>query len=294
MHLSFWLTALLCTQSAAAELNDLERQFILNRAFSKLVMAERLTAGGNFSIQMCAKAMPLLTETMELWAQLSEEAADDDLARYLMGSCLLSNGDYSSALMHFEYIIQKPKSLMLSDARLKLADMYADGKGVARNQERALELYMLADPPCCKDKRHRERAAAEIMLALGSTDMALIQSLLERESAANWLRSLSLRKERNPHPDELLYLGLKALSATKDFSDREELAAYRAISLDVGQALLAKKEPALLPAAFIYLQRAFHKDANQLLDKLDESLPYQIVLPDGSPWSYIDGQFSWP
>ncbi len=253
--------------------------------------AHRLTHGTNFDAAVCAQAVPLLSASITHWATLPEAAREDDYPQLQLGRCLLTAGDAAGAAARFQYILDKPFDFsnvnIISHARLMLADLYAEGRGVARDRERALGLYLLAQPQTWNEQRHRDRAAAELIYALtGGYKGELFHSLLERDVASNWQRSLAVRRERNDNSYELVHLGIRALSSSRyNVGDAQEQAAVRALSLDVGRGLLAWGDFERLPAALVYLQRADADEAAPLLESIEKKLPYRLVMPDGTPWS---------
>lgn len=279
------LMVLHCACPASAQRDNVADE--ARRLFSA---AHSLTNGVNFGVVVCAQAVPLLSASIAHWAKLPETARDDDYPQLQLGRCLLTAGDTAGAAARFQHILDKPFDFgnvnIISHARLMLADLYAEGRGVARDRERALGLYLLAQPQTWDEQRHRDRAAAELVYALtGGNPSALYHSFLERNIASNWQRSLAVRRARNENSYELVRQGIRALSSsTYTVGDAQEQAAVRALSLDVGRGLLAWGGPERLPAALVYLQRADAEQAAPLLDSLEKKLPYRLVMSDGTPW----------
>ncbi|MFZ2266824.1 MAG: hypothetical protein WAV95_04520 [Azonexus sp.] len=253
--------------------------------------AHQLTQGGDFSARICAEAVPLLRASLEQWEKVPAAARDDVYPRLQLGRCEITQGEHALAAGRLRQLLDAPlapgNALLASEARIDLGDLYAAGLGVAPDQEKALGLYLLAQPHTWQAHRHRDRAAAELVYKLnGNRPVELFQFLLERGGApSNWLRSIELRRTGNENRYELVRLEIAALQAASfPSSDQAEAAALQTLLEMAGQGLLDWGDAERLPAAIVYLQRANRPAAQAALQKLEKKLPHRLQLPDGSYW----------
>jgi len=278
------LIVLHCASPAIAQGSDVVEATRLLEAM------HRLTKTFNFDAAVCDEAVPLLSASIALWEKMPETERRDDYEQLQLGLCLLAAEDAAGAAARFQHILDKPfdyrNAKIVDGARLKLADLYAEGRGVALDRVRALGLYLLTQPTDWDDRRHRDRAAAELIYELSGRTSELFYALLERDVASNWRLALTMRIERREYGLGPLRMGIRALSSgIGREGDERELSAVRSISFDVGRGLLDSGNGGHLPAALIYLQRAQANEAAPLLESIEKKLPYRLLMPDGKPWS---------
>jgi len=251
--------------------------------------AHRLTGGGNFSAPVCAQARPLLQASLEQWEKLPAAVRDDVYVRMQLARCEITQGEHAAAAAHLRQLLDAPQQpgnvLLVSEARIDMGDLYAQGLGVAKDEEKALGLYLLARPHTWPAQRHRDRAAAELAYRLnGNHPDALFHMLLERGGApSNWLRSIEVRRANNENHHALVRLQIAAIQAAQfPATDQAEAAAMQRLLEEAGLGLLAWGDAERLPAAIVYLQRAGTPAAQAALQELEKRLPYRLKMPDGS------------
>lgn len=259
--------------------------------------AHQLTRGVDFSAGPCAKASPLLRAALEEWEKLPAAARDDFYPRLQLARCEIAQGEHASAAARLRQLLDAPMApgnvLLVSEARLVLADLYAAGLGIARDEEKALGLYLLAGPNTWPDHRHRDRAAAELVYKLnGNRPSGLFHFLLERGGApSNWLRSLEARRADNENRYDLVRLAITAIQSASFASDEKaEAEALQTLLETAGLGLLSWGDGERLPAAIVYLQRADTPAAQAALEALGKKLPHRLQLPDGSYWGHENDQ----
>lgn len=259
--------------------------------------AHQLTHGVDFSAGPCAKASPLLLAAQEEWEKLPAAARDDFYLRLQLARCEITQGEHVSAAAHLRQLLDAPQEpgnvLLVSEARLALADLYAAGQGVGQDEEKALGLYLLAIPNTWQAHRHRDRSAAELVYKLnGNQPSDLFHFLLERGGApSNWRRSIEARRAGNENRYDLVRLEIAAIRAAGFSSDEKaEADALQTLLEAAGQGLLSWGDGERLPAAIVYLQRADTPAAQAALPELEKQLPYRLQLPDGSYWGHENDQ----
>lgn len=265
-----------------------------HRLFSN---AHQLTQGWNFSDRICAEATPLLQASLEQWVKLPAADRDDFFVRLQLAHCAITQRQPAAAAAQLRRLLDTPltpgNGLLISDARLTLADLYAAGEGVEPDAERAFGLYLLAQPDTWQGQRHRDRAAAELIYKLNNHyPNAMFHSLLERGGApSNWLRSIEVRRANNENRYELVRLEIAALQAAQfPPEDQAETAARQALLEGAGQGLLEWGDAERLPVAMIYLQSADSPTAKTAPQVLEKRLPYRLRRPDGSYWGHENDQ----
>lgn len=263
------------------------RQIEARRQF---VQAHAFTRGLDFGEKACAGAVPLLAAALEQWSRVPEPARDDAFAQLQLARCETTRGQPAQAVARLQALLARPARpenvLITSSARLALADLLAAGQGCAADPERALALYLLAEPQDGQDQRHRDRAAAEIVFKLnGERGSSLFHTLLERGSSPdNWLRSILVRQERNENAYDLTRRRLAALAAAVEWPDdaREHEALLR-LRREAGEGLLRRGDSGRLPAAIVFLQGSGEMSTQQA-EALEARLPHRLILPDGTAW----------
>ena len=258
---------------------------------------------------VCAQAGPLWQQAYDLLknARPSGDAFNSMLANSALhvGRCLITNHREAEAAK----ILERSLAGTRSDARihLLLADLYADGKGVERDPVRALGHFMLGDDGNFDEYRGPEfsenvdltrirRRMAELLIesrdSVSKHDSVVspwIQELLEQGEAKNWLRAVQLMTPNgNYYRSDLVKVQLRALS--QGFvSDSEDQDALQRMRLNIGNTFLEFNTPNL-PVAVYFLQASGLNEARTSLVKVDDKLPFKLVLPTGKTWSAIDAQ----
>lgn len=273
--------------ATAAEAAPDPHQVEARRLFGQ---AHAFTRGVDFGEKACADATPLLIAALEQWSQVPEPARDDAFAQLQLARCEITRGQAVQAVARLQALLARPvrpeNVLIISSARLALADLLVAGQGCAADPERALALYLLVEPQTAQEHRHRDRAAAEIVFALnGGRGSSLFHALLERgRSPDNWLRSIQIRQELNENAYELTRRRLAALAAAAEWpGDVREREAKQRLRREAGEGLLRWGEAGRLPAAIVFLQGSDEWSAKQA-EELEARLPHRLILPDGTAW----------
>ncbi len=252
-----------------------------------------LTKGLNFSASICGQAMPLLAAAAKAWEALPSLWRDGEL-QLQWAQCEISTGQHAAAATRLDALAGRlgggthAEQQLLSRLRLPLADLHAQGLGVPQDRERALGLYLLAKGWSPQLTRHLERSAADLVAQLGGP-RELFHHLLERSDVpSNWLRSLQARKADRGESLELTLRGVKAIGIANSYlaDDPQEQQALATLSEITGEQLLAQsnRDSSLLPAALVLLQLSGTPKAVAEFSKLEAVMPYQLALPDGTPW----------
>lgn len=246
----------------------------------------------DFSAATCARALPLLEQASEAWAKVPPGQRGDAYVMLQRARCEITEGSPTAAATHLRALVDSPDAqkepLLLGNAYLVLADLYAAGQGVPADPERALALYLLATPQTAEEKRHRDRSAAELFRRLRSGLVSPeFYRLLERGGApSNWLLASQAHAQANDNRYDITRLELRGILDANPYlvqSDPKEAQALRTLEERAGVGLM-QWDSSHFPAAIVLLRRAGTPASAQALATLVRELPYRLVMPSGTDW----------
>ncbi|RPE82013.1 hypothetical protein EDC50_1216 [Vulcaniibacterium tengchongense] len=253
-----------------------------------------LGQGVDFGADNCARAEPDLREALERLRDLPARPAPGSdvkgFASLQLGRCRMAQGRDRDAARLLREAERWGNAGMVAQARACLAGLYAQGRGVERDPERALALYVLADGEACDSTRgHDVRSAAELILTLnpdaGRVHDGVVYALLRRGSARDWLRMLELHKRHFSSAGTGRYIPLALDGLYAGGAGEEDRAAMRELSLELGRLFLERGERAL---ALGYLRLADPAAAGEWLRRWDREARYRLILADGREWRASD------
>lgn len=284
----WWLLVCLPALAQADETGLPEAKVAFERAH------QQLGNGVDFSPANCTRAEQDLRKTLKLLRGLPVELADDSPTRGFaaleLATCRLVQQREREAVPLLREAEQWGSANITGPARACLARLYSSGRGVERDVERALGLHVLADGYACSEAGPgNSRAAAELILAqdpnAGAIYNGLIYTLLQRENASNWLRSLELFKRNFASTGSSNYIPIAMAGVRAGGSSDEDLAAMRALNLELGELFLQRGQRSL---AYGYLRAADPKAAAESLRQWQQGQRYRLILADGHEWSATD------
>ena len=294
--MALWLPLASLAQNTGTRAEDTAPSSRLRVASAmQLASTAHQTLGGWSKITpaTCAEAEPLLQEALVTLNDVpATRNQDNQLGATLLslGYCRIAQGREGEAEPYLRDAMRR-NDAWIPPARACLAQMYATGRGVPLDAERAVGLFALSKGENCSPmQRDNDRDAAELILAQQpaptSTVNPLVYTLLEAGPPRNWQRALELHRNTytNAHCGrEQMRIALKGHDANG--LGEEDEKALKALNLFLGNCFLRARS---LAQAYAYLHAADPKEADSALALWRKSLRYRLILADGREWSATD------